>query len=102
MTGKIHSPAIEASVACSRCGRPWGLKFLRSRESRRPVVDGKGRREQVHRLIAMGETTKGMALALGISAKTVEYHRMGLMRELGIYDVAGLTRAAVRMGMVEA
>ena len=52
--------------------------------------------------IATGQTTKGIALMLGISSKTVEYHRAKLMRRLKIWDVAGLTRAAIRNKLIEA
>lgn len=34
--------------------------------------------------------------------KTVETHRAELMRRLGIHDVAGLTRYAIRHGLIRA
>jgi DNA-binding NarL/FixJ family response regulator len=60
------------------------------------------RREEVWRGIALSETTKGIALSLGVSAKTVEYHRNELYYDLQVFDVAGLTRLAVRIGLIEA
>lgn len=60
------------------------------------------RQLEVLKGIAGSETTKSLAFALKISAKTVEYHRAKLMRRLRIFDVAGLTRFAVRSGLIEA
>jgi len=53
-------------------------------------------------LIAEGGSTKEIAGTLGISIKTAEAHRSQLMVRLGIHDVAGLVRYAIRTGMVSA
>ena len=37
---------------------------------------------------------------LGLGVKTVETHRTQMMERLGIHDIAGLVRYAIRMGMV--
>ena len=58
------------------------------------------RQEQVLQLIAEGKTTKQVALELNISVKTVETHRMQLMDRLGIHDIAGLLRFAIKVGLV--
>jgi DNA-binding NarL/FixJ family response regulator len=58
------------------------------------------RQREILQLIAEGATTKEIAQTLGISAKTVEMHRAQLMERLGIYDVAGLVRYAIRVGLV--
>jgi DNA-binding NarL/FixJ family response regulator len=58
------------------------------------------RQRQVLQLIAEGVSTQGMAERLFLSPKTVETHRAELMRRLGIRDVAGLTRYAIREGLV--
>jgi len=50
--------------------------------------------------LAESETTKGIALELGIGEKAVEYHRAKLYKALGIFDVAGITRAAIRTGLI--
>lgn len=48
----------------------------------------------------MSETTHSMALLLGINDSTIEWHRAKLMRNLGIFDVAGLTREAILRGLI--
>lgn len=60
------------------------------------------RQREVLRLIAEGMQTKMIARRLLISVKTVETHRSQLMDRLGIHDVAGLVRYAVRTGLVRA
>ena len=45
-------------------------------------------------------STKTIARRLGISGKTVEAHRTQLMDRLGIHEVAGLVRYAIRIGLV--
>lgn len=52
-------------------------------------------------MIALSTTAIAIASALKISSKTVEYHRRKLMHRLGIFDVAGLTREAIRCGVID-
>jgi DNA-binding NarL/FixJ family response regulator len=58
------------------------------------------RQRQILQLIAEGHNTKEIARDLSISIKTVEAHRAQLMERLGIHDVAGLVRFAIRTGLV--
>jgi len=58
------------------------------------------RQREVLKGIAEGRTTKEIAFTLGLSVKTVETHRAQVMERLGIRDVAGLVRYAMRTGLV--
>jgi DNA-binding NarL/FixJ family response regulator len=58
------------------------------------------RQREILQLIADGHTTKEIARRLGLSVKTVEAHRTQLMERLGIHDIAGLVRWAIRAGLV--
>jgi DNA-binding NarL/FixJ family response regulator len=58
------------------------------------------RQREVLRRIAEGQATKEIAFELGLSVKTVETHRAQLMERLGIRDVPGLVRLAIRAGLV--
>jgi DNA-binding NarL/FixJ family response regulator len=58
------------------------------------------RQREIVTLIASGLTTAAIAHQLGISVKTVETHRAQLMDRLGIHDVAGLVRFALREGLI--
>jgi DNA-binding NarL/FixJ family response regulator len=58
------------------------------------------REAEVLQLIAEGHSNRMMASELGISIKTVEKHRQGVMDKLGIHHTAGLTRYALGKGIV--
>ncbi len=58
------------------------------------------RQREVLQLIAEGHSTKEIARRLGVSVKTVETYRSQLMDALDIHDIAGLTRYAIRKGLV--
>jgi DNA-binding NarL/FixJ family response regulator len=58
------------------------------------------RQREVLQLVAEGKSSKEISAALNISVKTVEFHRNGLMDELGIRTTAELTRYAVSRGIV--
>lgn len=61
-----------------------------------------GRQREILQLIAEGRSSREIAERLHISVKTVETHRTQLMQRLDIFDVAGLTRYAIRTGLVSA
>jgi DNA-binding NarL/FixJ family response regulator len=67
-----------------------------------PVEQLSQRQREILQLIAEGQTTKAIALTLKLSPKTVEYHRAKLMEQLGIYDIPGLVRFALRAGLITA
>ena len=57
------------------------------------------REREVLQLLAEGATSKQIARALHISAKTVEVHRRNIMAKLKLHSVAELTKYAVREGI---
>lgn len=59
------------------------------------------REREVLQLIAEGLSNKEIAFELSISVKTVEKHRQSVMDKLDVHTIAGLTRYAVRHGIVE-
>ena len=50
-------------------------------------------------LIADGKNTKDIAHMLGVSTKTVDNQRHNIMKKLGLYSIASLTKYAVREGL---
>ena len=91
MRGQVY---MSAALSC-------GLveAFLRqgsARSSDRPLTQ---RQTEVLKRLAEGESTKEIAYALGLSAKTVEAHRARIHERLGIRDLAGLIRYAIRTGL---
>jgi DNA-binding NarL/FixJ family response regulator len=75
-----------------------------SREGQAGAGDTDGvltsRQREILQLVAEGKSTKDIAQVLSLSVKTVETHRAQLMDRLGIHDVAGLVRYAIRAGLV--
>jgi two-component system, NarL family, response regulator NreC len=57
------------------------------------------REREIVQLIAEGQTTKEIAVRLGLSIKTVEAHRSHLMRKLDMHETATLVRYAIRRGL---
>jgi DNA-binding NarL/FixJ family response regulator len=66
-----------------------------------PLAGLTQRQREILQLIAEGRSTKEIAGILDVSVKTVETHRARLMERLGIHDVAGLVRFAIKAGLVE-
>ncbi|MFQ6610549.1 MAG: response regulator [Fidelibacterota bacterium] len=57
---------------------------------------------EVLQLIAEGYTSKKISEELYISINTVQRHREKIMQKTGIHDVAGLTRYALKKGIIQA
>jgi DNA-binding NarL/FixJ family response regulator len=89
--GRVYlSPGVGAAVADAiRTGGPAPAERLTPRE------------REVLQLVAEGKTTKEIATILHVSVKTADSHRTRLMQKLDIHDVAGLTRCAIRLGLIQ-
>jgi len=88
--GVYLSPGISAAV----------VEAVRSPQA--PTEEPLTARErEVLQLVAEGKTTKEIAVLLGISVKTADAHRTRLMQKLDIHDIAGLTRYAIRQGIIQ-
>jgi DNA-binding NarL/FixJ family response regulator len=57
------------------------------------------REQDVLRHTADGRNTKDIAFTLSISVKTVETHRLNIMKKLNVNSIAALTKYAVREGL---
>jgi two-component system NarL family response regulator len=70
-------------------------------DEKRPPGTKLGARElQVLQLVAVGFTSQQIAEQLDITLSTVEVHRRNIMRKLDVDSVVGLTRYAIRNGLV--
>jgi DNA-binding NarL/FixJ family response regulator len=58
------------------------------------------RQREVLQLVAEGRTRKETANALGISVKTVEFHKAAVMRALNLKTAADFTLYAIEHGMI--
>lgn len=55
---------------------------------------------EILQLVAEGEKTRDIAEKLNVSIKTVETHRRNIMKKLNIFSVAGLTKFAIKEGII--
>lgn len=60
------------------------------------------RERQIFSLICNGQSTKGIADTLSVSAKTVDNHRTNIMSKLGVRSLAELLAYALREGLLDA
>jgi two-component system response regulator NreC len=58
------------------------------------------REQEVARLLAEGRTVREVSSELALSVKTVEAHKLNLMRKLDIHNRASLVEYAVQKGLV--
>ena len=95
MQGQTYlSPAI-AGALVDKLVHPRGAKRPDGTRSLSP------REREVLQLLAAGKSTKEVAHETGISARTVETHRQHIMEKLGIDNLVGLTKYAIREGLAD-
>jgi DNA-binding NarL/FixJ family response regulator len=70
-------------------------------KGRDPVDSLTPRQREVLQLLAEGRSAKEIASRLGISARTVEFHKYQVMETLGLHSSAELTHIAIKSGLVE-
>jgi DNA-binding NarL/FixJ family response regulator len=107
---EILSRAIREAYQGNRYFSPAITKLIRDNPGRLRDRDGTPkpagnvlttREAEVLQQVAEGAANKQIAAELGISIKTVEKHRQHLMDKLNIHDTAGLTRYAIKNGVIE-
>lgn len=76
-------------------------RYLESpRDTQDPLARLTPRQREILQLVVEGHKTREIADMLNVSIKTIETHRAQLMDRLGIHDVAGLVRYAIRIGLI--
>jgi len=92
--------AIEAVLRGERYVSPSAGTMPPLRSAEVDKVTLSGREREVLRLLAAGLRAKEVATRLGISAKTVETYRSRIMLKLGIDNLPGLVKFAIRAGII--
>lgn len=94
--------------ASRKQGKPAPASGSRATELPPRVVQAEGsgqvlgkRQTEVLRLIAEGMTSAEIGQQLSIAKGTVEVHRENIMRKLGVRNIAGLVKCAIRHGLME-
>jgi DNA-binding NarL/FixJ family response regulator len=87
--------AGEHYVSAALAGRLYA-RMTRTRDAAKPTDVLTQREREVLRQIARGQSTQDIAVALGMSAKTVDSHRRNMREKLGLASAADLVRYAVQ------
>ena len=91
--GELYlSPAVSRRIVDDYLGRAGAIDDALAALTQR--------QREILRLVAAGRTSKEIASELGVSYRTVEVHRLNLMRRINVHDTAGLVRYAMRVGLV--
>ena len=85
LSDKISGPSLE--------------DYLRQRGSESPLERLSPRERQVLKLIVDGHTSGEVAAMLGVSPKSIDTYRSRMMAKLGIDDLPGLVKFAIRHGV---
>jgi len=97
MRGETYlSPAVSSQVVSGYLERAAGAADGQAEPSDLLT----SRQREILQLVAEGKSTKDIAQLLTLSVKTVDTHRVQIMDRLGIRDLAGLVRYAIRTGLV--
>lgn len=92
--------AAVRAAAASRWLAPLPAEAPVSRPGRATGLGVTPRAAEVVRLIARGKVMREVAADLGISVRTVAFHKYKTMRSLGLDSTAALVRYAVRNSML--
>lgn len=94
--------AVEAVAAGGRFLSPQAAEFAAS-----ALTDGGAdeealspRERQILLMVAQGATSSTIGEALHLSPKSVDTYRSRLMKKLGLNDIAGLVKWAIREGLI--
>ena len=87
LTPSLDQHAVETQIQRSRGSRP-GIDHLPPRQ------------REVLQMAAEGHSTKAIADALGISPRTVEFHRYQAMKTLDLHTIAELVQYAIKHHLV--
>lgn len=85
---EISRPLLDEYMSHQEVGTENPLDMLTPREG------------QVFQLVVEGNSNSRIAKMLDLSAKTVEKHRASLMAKLGVSDLAGLMRVAIKHKLI--
>lgn len=66
-----------------------------------PLALLSARERQIMRMVVGGQSSAAIAAELNLSPKTVDTYRSRLMAKLGVTDITGLVRLAVRTGLID-
>jgi DNA-binding NarL/FixJ family response regulator len=95
--------AVEAVAAGRRYLSPQAAEFAATMltEQTRPADQLSPRERQILLMVARGASSAAIGDELHLSPKTVDTYRSRLMAKLGLSDIAGIVRWAIREGLID-
>ena len=100
LASAIRSVAKGKSYLCAEVTTVLVEDYLARMPDRPELpVDLSPREIEVLRLVADGKSNKEIAFIFEVSSKTIEIQRLNIMKKLNIFNIAGLTKYAVRHGL---
>jgi DNA-binding NarL/FixJ family response regulator len=99
---RVHSGERYLSSSISSLVVDDYYRKVRQKDLNRSVPILTKREVEILQLIAEGYSSKQIAERLYLSVRTVDFHRKNIIQKLDIRDVAGLTRFAIKHGLVNA
>ena len=95
----VHRIVAETHVrSCARAMSPRAPGLMAATTGSSHLLSA--REQLILTLLAQEKTSKEIAVALGVSARTVDAHRSILMKKLGVQSTVGLVCYAVGAGLV--
>jgi DNA-binding NarL/FixJ family response regulator len=95
---KLHG---RGRFLCDRAAEALAERTARGREMVSPLDTLSTREIQVLRCLALGQTNREIALAYGLSIKTVDTYRSRLLAKLHLRNNAELSRFAIQNHLIE-
>lgn len=96
--------AVKAVAAGQRFLSPQAAEFAASMLTEGTARPDDGalspRERQILLMVAQGATSSAIGEALHLSPKSVDTYRSRLMKKLGLHDIAGLVKWALREGLI--
>jgi DNA-binding NarL/FixJ family response regulator len=93
VAGKVYiTPALAGEV--------FNAMRLRPRKAADPGAALTNRQREILQLLVEGQSAKQIALALSISARTVEFHKYQMMESLGLHNSAELIHFGIKNDIV--
>lgn len=87
---------LSEKIAAAATGLPLPAQGAAAKS---PLESLSEREREVLQLVVEGRSSAEIAAAINLSPKTVETYRSRIMRKLGVHEVAGLVKFALRHGV---
>lgn len=102
LVAAVESIRVGGSYLCPASARVLTRATPEPESSGSPLACLSAREREVLAWLAEGLSSREIGERLSVSPRTIDSHRVRLMKKLGIHKVQGLVRLAIREGLIEA